>query len=165
MGYTHYWKTSSEFTAEEWKFIQTNARKILRVAQEDWGIALSEEFDINRTPIVDDGQIRFNGYADEGHETFLITRAPTEFSFCKTANKEYDPVTVAILNYARLIAPDTFSWTSDGWLSEHADGLKLLKQACGLDLKWSNVDVDDNDPDRAEVTNVISLDNARDKAS
>ncbi len=163
MGYTHYWDTSRRFTDEEWKAIQTNARKILRVAQEDWGIALSEEFDINRTPIVDADQIRFNGYADEGHETFLITRAPTEFSFCKTANKEYDAPVIAILMYIMHVALDAFSWRSDGWLSEHADGLKLLKQACGIDLEWSNVEVSDNDPDRAKVTNVIDLEFEKDK--
>ena len=162
MGYTHYWKTSRSLTDKEWKAIQTNARKILRVAQEDWGIALSEEFDINRTPIVNDTEIRFNGYADEGHETFLITRAPTEFSFCKTANKEYDAPVVAILNSIQYIALDAFGWRSDGWLSEHADGLKLLKQACGIDLEWSNVEPADNDPARGKVTNITSLDHERD---
>ncbi len=165
MGYTHYWNTSRNFTEEEWKLIQTNARKILRVAQEDWGIALSEEYDVNRTPILDAYNIRFNGYGEEGHETFLITCAASDFEFCKTARKQYDAPVVAILNYIKHVAPDAFEWSSDGWLGEeeHADGLKLLKQACELELEWPNFEPSDNDPDRDKVTNVVDLEHERDK--
>jgi hypothetical protein len=175
MGYTHYWSASRNFTDEEWKLIQTNARKILTHATDHYGISVSEEYDINRVPVVNDEMIRFNGLGDEGHETFVLSHKVPEppysgatkpdFQFCKTARKDYDAPVVAILNYARLIAPDAFEWSSDGWLSEHADGVALLNEACDLGLEWSNVEPDDNDPDRAKVTNIISLDHARDKAS
>ncbi len=175
MGYTHYWSASRDFTDDEWILIKAGTRNILRVAQEDHGVALSEEYDINKIPVVSDKHIFFNGYGDEGHETFVLShkvpKAPAyrkgepDFQFCKTARKPYDSAVVAILNYARHVAPDGFSWSSDGWLSEHADGLALLKQALGLDFNWSNVTPDDNDPDLSKVTNVVSLDHARDEAS
>ncbi len=175
MGYTHYWSMSRDFTDKEWRDITVAARRIVNYAQSARGIALSKEYDINRIPVIGSAQIRFNGYGDEGHETFHLTHKVGEppeyrigqpdFQFCKTARKPYDPVVVAILNSTRHIAPDAFSWSSDGWLSEHVDGLALLKDATGLDLDWSNVTPDDNDPDLSKVTNVVSLDHARDLAS
>jgi len=138
MGYTHRWAKTRPITDEEWGVIQTNARKILRVAQEDWGLALSEEYDINRTPVVSDTEIRFNGYADEGHETFLITREADGFTFCKTANKPYDSVVVAMLQLCAVHC-DGFSWRSDGDRAEHADGIKLYNAATGANWDYSNV--------------------------
>ncbi|MCW4051197.1 MAG: hypothetical protein NWE89_15850 [Candidatus Bathyarchaeota archaeon] len=173
MGYTHYWSASRDFTDEEWKAIQTNARQILTHATDHYGISVSEEYDINSTPIVNNREIRFNGFGDEGHETFLLMhrvpeppdyrRGEPDFNFCKTARKDYDMPVVAILIAARATAPDAFEWSSDGWLSELAEGVKLANEACGLDLEWANSDVSDNDPDRAKVTNVIDLEFEKDK--
>ena len=175
MGYTHYWSMSRDFTDKEWRDITVAARRIVNYAQSARGIALSKEYDINRIPVIGSTQIRFNGYGEEGHETSHLTRKVGEppeyrigqpdFQFCKTARKPYDDAVVAILLFARHTAPDVISWSSDGWLAEHADGLDLLGKACGLDLEWSNATPDDNDPDRSKVTNVVSLDHARDLAS
>lgn len=114
MGYTHFWEKPKAFDAHEWRLIRIRARQILTYAQEMMGIALSEEYDVNMPPIIDDMQIRFNGYADEGHETFVLMQGPKAFDFCKTARKPYDAPVVAILMEAARIAPDAFSWSSDG---------------------------------------------------
>jgi len=122
MGYTHYWDKPQAMTAEEWKALTVRARQILTYAQDMMGIALSEDYDVNKPPIVDELQIRFNGYEDEGHETFHLFPGPIAFDFCKTARKPYDAPVVAILMEAARIAPDAFSWSSDG------DGEPELKE-------------------------------------
>lgn len=137
MGYTHSWNNSRALTDSEWDAITTMARRVLRVAQEDLGIALSLEYDVNRIPVVSETEIRFNGYEEEGHETFVITREPEEFAFCKTARKPYDPVVVAILQGVRVYA-DSFRWLSDGSHEDLADGVSLYNTATGAHWGHSN---------------------------
>ncbi len=138
MGYTHSWSNARALTDSEWDAITTMARRVLRVAQDDLGIALSLEYDVNRIPVVSETEIRFNGYGEEGHETFLITREPEEFAFCKTARKEYDPAVVAILHGCAVHASG-FEWGSDGSHEDLEDGLKLYNEACGAGWDYTNV--------------------------
>lgn len=138
MGYTHYWQNSSSINDSEWEIIETVTRKILRVAQENRGLALSEEFDVNQIPVVTDQEIRFNGLGDEGHETFLVTRDATSFSFCKTNGKPYDDVVVAILHALATYCP-SFSWTSDGYHADHGAGIAIYNEATDARCTQSNV--------------------------
>ena len=103
MGYTHYWRQLRDFTDTEWQELMRLTKLITASSGRD--IILSE-FNINNE------EIRFNGYGEEGHETFLITkkkRAKRQyeeqeaydrqgaFEFCKTAHKPYDKYVVAVL--------------------------------------------------------------------
>ena len=103
MGYTHYWRQLRDFTDTEWQELMRLTKLITASSGRD--IILSE-FNINNE------EIRFNGYGEEGHETFLITkkkRAKADyeeqhaydkkgaFNFCKTAHKPYDKYVVAVL--------------------------------------------------------------------
>jgi len=112
MGYTHYFGSDREFTASEWEKLTLATRKVLRVAQDNLGIALSKDYDKNSPPVVDDEHIWFNGHGAEGHETFSIHKSGGR-DFCKTARKPYDAPVVAILLLADKICP-AFSWASDG---------------------------------------------------
>ncbi len=138
MGYTHHWSNSRPIDDSEWDAITTAARKILRVAQDDLGIAISIEYDVNRIPVVNDTEIRFNGYAEEGHETFLIMRDADEYSFCKTARKPYDTVVVAMLQLLGVYAPG-FDWRSEGDDDDLKDGLALYNTATGANWDHTNV--------------------------
>jgi hypothetical protein len=84
--------------------------------------------------------IAFNGVGDEAHESFWIDRVPEApawksadsekekfFSFCKTANKPYDPVVVAAL----CLLDDTGGFhkiCSDGNHSDWQAGLELARK-------------------------------------
>ncbi|MFV2091156.1 MAG: hypothetical protein ACC642_10885 [Pseudomonadales bacterium] len=139
MGYTHRWAKTRPIDDSEWDAITTVTRKILTIAQENRGIALSEEYDINSIPVINDEEIRFNGYADEGHETFCLSREADEFTFCKTANKPYDQVVVAILQ-ACAVYCSGFTWASDGDRRyDHAEGVKLYNNVTGANWDYSNV--------------------------
>ena len=103
MGYTHYWRQLRDFTDTEWQELMRLTKLITASSGRD--IILSE-FNINNE------EIRFNGYGEEGHETFLITKKKRakadyeeqeaydrqgDFEFCKTAHKPYDKYVVAVL--------------------------------------------------------------------
>lgn len=126
MGYTHYWTAPSQ-RDDQWKKLTILARMICRIAQDDMGIALSEDYDVNRIPVINDEEIRFNGYGDEGHETFMF-EPNGEWTFCKTAMKPYDTVVVAILYGAQQLIPG-FEWSSDGDPEDHQAGIKLAVRA------------------------------------
>lgn len=138
MGYTHHWSNSTPIGDSEWDAITTRAREILTHAQDQLGIAISEEYDVNRIPVVNDTEIRFNGYADEGHETFYIGRDADDYSFCKTARKPYDTVVVAMLQLLGVYAPG-FDWRSEGDEADLADGLALYNAATGANWDYTNV--------------------------
>ena len=111
MGYTHYWRQQRDFTDTEWQEL-TRLTKLITadgvdvIFRDAITVPPSDEFNINNE------EIRFNGYGEEGHETFLITkkkRAKRQyeeqeaydrqgaFEFCKTAHKPYDKYVTAVL--------------------------------------------------------------------
>ena len=113
MGYTHYWRQSRSFTAQEWARITAEANRILSAAAN--AVQLCGPMG-NGVPEVTKGCIALNGDETKGedHESFVLNREAEEFAFCKTARKPYDPVVVSILCAARDIAPDAIKVSSDG---------------------------------------------------
>ena len=145
MGYTHYWK-SAAFTAAQWEKLAAGARSVLSAASAA-EIHIAMEFspaydEPGQLPVVDDNCLRFNGTGKGGHETFVLTRAPMDFGFCKTAQKPYDAAVVAILILASECGPLT--WSSDGEEEDWAAGRELLAASRG-----------DKDLDPAPVSTVF----------
>ena len=136
MGYTHYWRQSTDFTTDQWSAICKDTRKIPAHCRKQ-GIPLQYEWDDPRlrTCVTQSG-IHFNGAGHDGHETFYISRNPTdakkEFSFCKTARKPYDlAVCLCLLRIAYHCSAITIS--SDGmgasnWLTAKAAYTHLFKE-------------------------------------
>jgi len=54
------------------------------------------DWDGTGEPEVSDERISFNGVGDDSHESCVINREETGFSFCKTARKPYDPIVGAV---------------------------------------------------------------------
>jgi hypothetical protein len=114
MGYSHYWRQSRPFTAQEWTSIANTTRQVIQAAEQQ-GIVLQYEDTVDQPPEITDAWIRFNGVGHEGYETFLLERAPANnFNFCKTAYQPYDVVVVSVLATARDVAPDAITVSSDG---------------------------------------------------
>lgn len=123
MGYTHYWTLPA-----------THARtfaNLARLAKAAWvasPIRVAFEYDQpDKQPVFNSKRIRFNGVGDNGHETFSLTFGDNERQFCKTAQKPYDELVVAILILAAKNLPG-FSWSSYGDPVDHRDGLALAQQ-------------------------------------
>ncbi len=116
MGYTHYWKNSEFISFTHWGLVCYTAYILFDNAKKQ-GLELWSEYDEPDTaPIVCQEFIKFNGAGKEGHETFYLTREPSNFEFCKTAVKPYDMIVGALLWEVAKIVP-TFSTTNDGGIS------------------------------------------------
>lgn len=103
------------------------------------------EYDRPDPIVADDDMIRFNGVQENGHETFLLRRAPHDhFDFCKTNRKPYDTTVVACLLVAKRHFGNWVRLHSDGDWDENPKeyrggwvaGVKLCKKV----LKWVDED-------------------------
>ena len=122
MGYTHYWR-SRGFTDNQWAQLQECTRQIIRRARRA-GAAVAG-WEGSGAPEYGADRIAFNGRAPHDYETFALARDADGFAFCKTGRAPYDAAVVAVLIVAARIAPDAFTWSSDGDASEHIAGAKL----------------------------------------
>ena len=102
MGYTHYVKGTVKCPDDQW----ANILGVALQAIDHAGVPL-EGTEVSWQGIV------FNGCAEEGHETFVLTQLPQESGFCKTARKPYDLTVCMVLEIARRIAP-VYHVLSDG---------------------------------------------------
>lgn len=129
MGHTHYWKNEQGFTDTEWDTVRAGVATIFENMPN--GVWLGD-WDGTDRPIVNGKQIVFNGRPPEDYETFVLTKAPAGFKFCKTAHRPYDVIVCAALLVATNACPG-FRFSSDGqWDDEWQDARDLLDK-CGLD--------------------------------
>lgn len=110
MGYTHYIRQKSSFTTEQWAQFCETVRKIFAespCALSNWAGVRGEK------PQITKNFVSFNGVEGDSHDTCRINIEATDFNFCKTVHKPYDPVVVAVYKAVRDILPDT-ELSSDG---------------------------------------------------
>lgn len=126
MGYTHYQHQKREVSPEAWEKICDATRKIIEEADAPLAFEYNEP---DEEPLIDGECIRFNGIEDDGHETFVLNRRGSGFSFCKTARKPYDIVVCAILIVAEHFSDGAFDVSSDGRMDEEewAPALRLAQ--------------------------------------
>ena len=112
MAHTNYWRElGPRPTDDEWDQIKTAARKLFK---ERRALVCRESDTPRKAPAVNNRYIAFNGRGEDGHETFVLQRAESDFSFCKTAGKPYDIVVVELLREVKRIVPDWLHMSSDG---------------------------------------------------
>ena len=77
-----------------------------------------------------EGDIQFNGYAEDGYEYMVLKKNDTigAFNFCKTARKPYDGDVVALLCIAHHHAPGALSISSDGSMEEWKPGMDFAEE-------------------------------------
>lgn len=141
MGYTHYYRQKRSFTKREWAELTVKINKILDYCGPF--VELQLEYYRPRPPCVNGSTVRFNGADDDGHETFVLTKAKRKleswespdpsgvFNFCKTARKPYDFAVCLCL----LATPkDVIKLSSDGnWNEEWAEPRKAYKKIFGTE--------------------------------
>lgn len=130
MGYTHYWR-SVGLVLDEASFadFKEDVKKITETAQEA-GIGLVEDYT--------DNEIIINGIAENGHETFVFSRTPEPFEFCKTNGKPYDMVVVATLIHAKKMFK-AFKISSDGNWADWEGGRLLYESVFNVEPKEDEV--------------------------
>jgi hypothetical protein len=162
MGYTHYIYRKTDFTVKQWEKICLETLDIIVKHCDRKKIVLAREYDapveaqpslwggskmLPTPPEVTPDHIRFNGWKDEGHETFIITRerpdnppydsgAKEFFDFCKTARKPYDLAVCLVMLSMKRHAPKSVRIASDGdWDMEWVEARKVYKELFGVDPK------------------------------
>ena len=111
MGYTNYHEQHRNFTHDEWDEIRTFTQSIIDIAASaslmnilhntepssyDGAIPLGDASGEEK-PLITSDYIMLNGVDEHGHESFCVKREkPEHDDFCKTAQKPYDQVCMAI---------------------------------------------------------------------
>lgn len=132
MGYTHYWKNKETFTEDQWKKSIDEIKQVLDIISDDVKLTGCMKSEI---PILTEEEIRFNGYEDESHETFLVTPGITDFDFCKTAAKPYDVAVCMALIILNKNNP-TFTYSSDGDEGDWSEALAIVNLTLGWNVKF-----------------------------
>jgi len=109
MGHTHHWTIKKTLPISVWKkeFEPVAAAILLEATSQ--GIVLTFESDSHKPPLLNRYQFRFNGYGENGCETFRLQRVLGEYGdagdSCKTAVRPYDKVVLATLLFAATQFP------------------------------------------------------------
>jgi hypothetical protein len=110
LGFTHYYNNKRAFTNKEWSALTNDVRKLLSSC----GVPIAGPHGTEGTkPVFTNTHIMFNGVEEDAHETAYVNKEATEFAFCKTARKPYDPVVVAFFKLIRKYDPNV-QLSSDG---------------------------------------------------
>jgi hypothetical protein len=110
MGYTHYMRNKPAFTETQWAAFCNDVRKLLNKSKVPLANAAGDK---GTKPYFGRAEVSFNGVEDNSHETCYIPKGASEFEFCKTARKPYDPVVVEVYKLVRKYLPTTVL-SSDG---------------------------------------------------
>lgn len=122
MGYSHYWRIEEDITPSNFKRIQTKAVEFAAFSD------VPVEININTLPA--NMSLEINGFNEDANETFFLTPGSVSFDCCKTGQKPYDEIVVAVLNYA---GHGLLTWWSDGSGFDLISG-RVLYQLAGAGL-------------------------------
>lgn len=135
MGYTHYWSKKKDISHKAWDKFLVDAQVVIDSSP----VVIQYEWDDKYKPLLTSDEIRFNGRGDDGHETFSLKRhfvfrdyrpdADEDFDFCKTAQKPYDLVVVAVLALAKHHFGNRLNVSSDGERGDWVEGVAFLNEA------------------------------------
>lgn len=128
MGYSHYLENKQDCPPEDWEKI-TDAFKRLQATAiiNNDPLLIQEDSDSASAPGVDETGIWFNGIERGGCETFHLTCEGSGFNYCKTRDRPYDRVVVAVLCLANYFALGVWDIGSDGNVNEWEAGLALAR--------------------------------------
>jgi hypothetical protein len=124
MGYTHYWE-HEELSADVFAEFSKKAKQLALASNIPLADYMGEK---GTRPMFRAEHIVLNGVGENSHESFVLGREGTLFTFCKTARKPYDTLVTAILCLAEGLFPNgTWDISSDGGAEEWKEGLELAK--------------------------------------
>jgi hypothetical protein len=138
MGYTHYWvRYDGSSDSKKFKEFSSLAAQLI-VYAEHQGIDIADGTGSELGAwVVNDTEIRFNGFDEGSHETFLFPQeCPVKpdwqsgngyFDFTKTAYKPYDAVVTACLIGMKDIYGKSIKVSSDGDWDEWTAGREMYE--------------------------------------
>ena len=153
MGYTHYFRTPKTLGKRAFKAFAKDCKQIVGFADFEMGLELAGPMG-DGDPEITDEVVSLNGLGEDSHEAFHISRekevedweTPKNglyFNFCKTAQKPYDPIVVAILIALKKHFPKVII-SSDGSKKDWEEGLEICKKLFvgDLDLEFKPISIE-----------------------
>jgi len=139
MGYTHYWRptTNKALPKTKWSAFQKDLKTVLDNLPKNGVNEYTREEPLSiDMKIFSDDIIHFNAVEEKfQHECFYFERNNDEnYNFCKTARKPYDYLVIASLLLVDKHFPKKFNITSDGDVMEWSVVQAILKEI-GIDTK------------------------------
>lgn len=129
MGHTHHWQFAAEPFEGQWREALAQVPAILAEATH-LGIALDNESN--------DRELVINGVGSEACEPFRmpvnVMDRSGDWTFCKTYQRPYDAVVVAILATLQALAPDCIEVHRAHIADDLEAGLALARIATGLEI-------------------------------
>jgi hypothetical protein len=147
MGYTHYIRRDIVRSSGPGAYLRfTNGVEKIFAEAKTRGIEIGDAFGESTTPEISETRVAFNGMGDDAHETFawdaVVSSQPAHAAgqpmlsdFCKTAEKPYDTVVVAVLLWLKDCYTDAVDISSDGYWSEWYDGRDLFRTVFGFEAE------------------------------
>jgi len=126
MSYSHYLKSKRVIADTEFDNLKEFTFRLFIESLKDGTPLGNLSGDEHSFPIIEDDYIGFNGVGENGYETASIQKDDTDYSFCKTAEKDYDKYVVALYHYIRLTGVAEF--TSDGAYDDLAEGIAIANK-------------------------------------
>lgn len=122
MGYTHYWNYDKATENKDAQFdaLVRDTRRIIDLASL-YGVRLGDGLGRNE-PLFMFDYFALNGVTGEDCESFVWTREPEGYSFCKTGHNNYDIIVTAILIRAKYHYGDAVKIESDGTWDDWQQG-------------------------------------------
>ena len=124
MGYSHYFNGKA-VTKKQLEVLVHAKDLIVRTHLTNGGCSIED--------LSDATTLNINGVGEDSHESLVIYTGDSDFSFVKTAGKNYDVVIVAILCKLNELCPDA-EVRSDGDRAEWAEGRLLAETATGTGI-------------------------------
>ncbi len=139
MGYTHYWRqtTNKALPKTKWNAFQKDIKTVLDNLPENGVNDYTREEPLSiDVKTNSDNVFHFNAVEEEfQHECFYFERKhEDDFNFCKTARKPYDYMVIASLLLVEKHFPKKFEISSDGDVQEWSVVQAVLKEI-GIDTK------------------------------
>ena len=124
MGYSHYWRIENDIDIHSFRKIQKQAAIFCMES----GAAVNFEIVSNGDKTAFAPSIKIEGIGNDGHEAFFLNSKAVKFDCCKTNEKAYDEIVVAVLMYAAHFG---LEWWSDGNDWNHISG-RVIYNCSGL---------------------------------
>jgi hypothetical protein len=135
MGYTQYWYRPKVIPKRTYDAIVRDFKKILPALDKE-GMRLQYEYNLSHLIELTKTNVRFNGVAVVGHETFEFPRVysgnkDVVFNFTKTAQKPYDLAVTSFLLIAKHYLGDDIVVYSDSSDKDWGEARKLVQKQLG----------------------------------
>jgi hypothetical protein len=141
MTYSHYWHPTRPFSYRDFAEVRSAVNRIVAIASiSPWQIGV--DFCLQNTNELQFNRAKYGGEASCSKSAFYLEMSCLGIQSCQTGRKRYDPIVVASLIAAEVIATSlgfSMSLSSDGSVEDWQTGRDLYEQCFPGKLRESRI--------------------------